>query len=776
MGEGPQPDYQLVWEPQEGPQTALLTCPCFEVFFGGARGGGKTDGMLGEFANHADLYGDNAIGLMVRRTRTELVETIERSKQLFSPLGAKFHEQDKMWRFPNGARLRFAYLERDSDADAYQGHSYSRVYVEEAGTFPSERPILKLMATLRSGAGVPVGIRLTGNPGGPGQQWVKARYIDPQPTGWKVQQREFKNPFTGEQVSRDWVFIPSRVTDNAYLGGEYIAGLQMVGSAQLVKAWLEGDWNVVEGAFFDNWRQDKHVVAPFNIPDTWLRFRSMDWGSASPFSIGWWAVVQDDYLVSGRVGGSDSDTGRILPRGCLVRYREWYGAESPGKGLKLSNSELADGIISREQKDPKLSYGVIDPACFAEQGGPSIAEQINTLLTDKKLVPFHEADNKRIAQRGAMSGWDQMRGRLHGDDQGRPMIVTFDTCRDSIRTIPVLQHDPDKPEDLDTEAEDHCFVSGTYVDTDRGSVCIDDLDPKQHRIWSAGEWRSDYTMRRTRRDAETVCVKFEDGRLVYCTPDHMFLDCSGEWRYAKDLLGVEVACDQQSLARQSKNLMASVITFVGCISRSAEFACIELFGNGITDRSQMRRISIIKMGTERTTLSKTLSALRFKSTWAASMAKRALSAVGTAFTKLAKQLADGMVLRSANVGTQSTSTLTLGQSWSGGFQHSAKSAARRTWSARPRSSKASIATLIAKPARCVGVEDWGRHNVYCLNVPGSHLFTIEGGLVVHNCADEWRYACMSRPWVRKAKPEAEKALDDYVKHRPDTGQDNWVTY
>src|SRR6188768_2643019 len=107
-----QQDISIVWEPQSGPQKALLECQVFEVFFGGARGGGKTDGMLGEFASHADLYAENAIGLMVRRTRTELVETIERSKLLYTPLGAKFHEQDKMWRFPNGARLRFAYLER----------------------------------------------------------------------------------------------------------------------------------------------------------------------------------------------------------------------------------------------------------------------------------------------------------------------------------------------------------------------------------------------------------------------------------------------------------------------------------------------------------------------------------------------------------------------------------------------------------------------------------------------------------------------------------------
>ena len=120
---------------------------------------------------------------MLHRTRTELIETIERSRAIYSLLGWKYNETDKMWRAANGARLRFAYLERDADADLYQGHSYTRLYVEEIGTFPSPAPIFKLMATLRSSAGVPVGFRATGNPGGPGHQWVKARYIDPAPLG-----------------------------------------------------------------------------------------------------------------------------------------------------------------------------------------------------------------------------------------------------------------------------------------------------------------------------------------------------------------------------------------------------------------------------------------------------------------------------------------------------------------------------------------------------------------------------------------------------------------
>lgn len=436
---------RVAWEPQPGPQSALIACPVFEVFYGGARGGGKTDGMLGDFAEHAGSYGENAIGLMVRRERTELVETIERSRAIYLPLGAKFHEQDKMWRFPNGARLRFAYLARDADADAYQGHSYSRVYVEEIGNFPSDKPILKLMATLRSGAGVPVGFRATGNPGGPGHQWVKARYIDPAPGGMVVGKREFTDPFTGQPVSRDWVFIPSKLNDNRYLGSEYVANLYLAGSESLVRAWLEGDWNVVDGAFFDCWSQSM-ILRPFSVPADWIRFRSMDWGSAAPFSVGWWAVAQDDHATEAG----------IIPRGALVRYREWYGATGPNVGLKLTAEEVAKGIVERERGD-KIAYGVIDPSAFRQDGGPSIAERMM-----KAGVTFRPADNARVAKVGALGGWDQMRARMRGED-GRPMLYVFDTCRDSIRTIPSLQHDRDRPEDLDTDGEDHAADEWRYA-------------------------------------------------------------------------------------------------------------------------------------------------------------------------------------------------------------------------------------------------------------------------------------------------------------------------
>lgn len=441
-GDGEGAIVNVAWEPQPW-QAAFIACPIEECFGGGARGGGKSDGVLGDWLNHADIYKENAIGLMVRRTRTELLETHERARVIYGKLGAKFTYQPMRVIMPGGGRLTFSFLDRDSDAEAFQGSSFSRVYVEEVGNFPSRTPVMKLMATLRSGAGVPVGMRLTGNPGGPGHGWVRARYIDPAPRGWKI----ITDPETGSER----IYLPSRVAQNKYLGPDYVRRLRGVGTPELVKAWLEGDWSVVAGAFFSEWSSDRHIIAPRALPEHWARFRSFDWGSARPFAVHWWAVSD----------GTLPD----IARGCLVCYREWYGMKpgQPNVGLHMTAEQVAEGIRDRERDDPTPKDGnmpgVADPSIFAEDGGPSIAAR----MVRAARVIFRPADNKRVPQRGAMGGWDQVRARLVGDPDGKPMVIFFSTSTHVIRTLPALQHDASRAEDVDTESEDHCADGTRYA-------------------------------------------------------------------------------------------------------------------------------------------------------------------------------------------------------------------------------------------------------------------------------------------------------------------------
>ena len=457
----------VLWGPQPGPQTLLVECPCMEVFYGGARGGGKTEGSIGDWLIHQALYGEDANGIFVRRKLNQLTQVIKRTQKLFSKIGAKYNVQQKEWTMANGATLRFVYLERDADAENYQGHEYTRVYVEEATNFPDPGPINKLKGTLRSSAGVPCGMRLTGNPGGPGHQWVKARYIDNGPYKVITETEDIDMPDGSVRtVSIDRTFIPAKLSDNPKLlenDPGYVMRLRQTGSVALVKAWLEGLWDSIEGAYFATFKHERHVVyGNLDIPNHWTRFRAMDWGSAKPFSVGWYAV---------------SD-GSQFRRGALIKYKEWYGCQEkfemgkrvivPNQGLKMTAASVGQGVLARE--DARTKYGVADPSIFANNGGPSIAEM---MLVEGCY--WLRADNARRA------GWEQLQWRLDpgGDDNvdEEPLIIFHESCEHTIRTLPLLQHDEKNPEDLDTEAEDHAADETRYAVMSRYGTVTDFQKP-----------------------------------------------------------------------------------------------------------------------------------------------------------------------------------------------------------------------------------------------------------------------------------------------------------
>jgi len=398
---------------------------------------------------------------LFRRIRDDLIKNHMEGPKGFRAMLASWVSQgwcsivEDEIRFWNGSKIYLCHCKDEKDIYKYQGAEIHVLLVDELTHF-TETMYRFLRNRVRM-----VGINLPkqyegmfprilcgANPGNVGHLWVKTTFV----MSGQPMDLHLTSPGEGGMLRQ---YIPARLEDNPSMVEDdpgYEMRLEGLGSATLVRAMRWGDWDVIEGAFFDCWDTQRHVVRPFEIPNHWSRFRSGDWGSASPFSFGWWAVVSDTHQA-GNV---------TLPRGCIVRYREWYGM-LPGKpnvGLKLHAEEVGRGIWEREQDDPVISRGVLDPSAFREDGGPSIYERIVNGSGNK--IFFQRADNARVPGRGAMGGWDQMRARLIGDDDGNPMIVCFSTCFDSIRTIPALQHDAGRPEDLDTDMEDHAADDWRY--------------------------------------------------------------------------------------------------------------------------------------------------------------------------------------------------------------------------------------------------------------------------------------------------------------------------
>jgi hypothetical protein len=172
--------------------------------------------------------------------------------------------------------------------------------------------------------GIP--IRATGNPGGAGHSWVKARYVSPAPLGNKV----IVDPDTG--LKR--IFIPSKVADNRFIDqAQYVAQLRMSGSEQLVRAWLDGDWSAIESGFFANEWSDRVIIPPFTVPPHWTRLRAMDWGFSTPFAVYWAAVASDDYIDPDLERSISPDLGRSADRnasksGASSRVVRWWSTAS----------------------------------------------------------------------------------------------------------------------------------------------------------------------------------------------------------------------------------------------------------------------------------------------------------------------------------------------------------------------------------------------------------------------------------------------------------------
>ncbi len=465
--------YMAPWLPQRGPQTVLVEdykdVP--EIFYGGARGGGKTDGMLGDWLlNHA-LEHPAARGVFFRRRVKHLEEVERRAAEIFPETGARLNKSTKVWTWPNGATLRFRHLWDLAESDDYKGSQFSWICFEQIEDWPDPDVVNRLRGTLRSPEGAPVRFRATGNPGGAGHGWVKARYISPAPNGMEL--------IDDPELGLDRLFIPAQLEDNIILmtnDPTYERQLMASGPEHIVKAWRYGLWDIAAGGYFigvwnPNVTKGIQVLKSFEPLPEWTFFRSFDWGYSKPASLGLWAITDGQPLDD-----LSPYPGKVFPAGSLIRIGEWYTCErdsmnlpKPNKGMKLSPEELGQGIAKRS-RGRLWEWGAADPSIFDISSGDSIYEQMvegsenyygaNGTGSTEREIEFDKADNKRIP------GWQAMLRMLRESGQPRPEgpgLWVFETCTDWLRTVPVVPSDMKKPDDVDTDSEDHLADETRYA-------------------------------------------------------------------------------------------------------------------------------------------------------------------------------------------------------------------------------------------------------------------------------------------------------------------------
>jgi len=430
---------KVFWRPQPGPQTAAATCPCDLIFFGGTRGGGKSDCLLGRHLLGAQRYGKAWNGLIIRRKFKDFGELRRRIDELISQgLPAERtggDHQTNFIRFRNGALVTMTAVTHLEMVDSFQGQQYTEISIDEAQNFPFLYQMIdKLKACLRSPHGVPCHMFLTGNPGGPGSNIIKMMFVEAAPYG-KV---------TYDKDGESKVFIFSKLEDNKILcekDPKYVNRLRAIKDPALRRAWLEGDWDVFVGQAF-NFSYEHHVIKPLPIPRGAPLYSTFDWGFGAPFAWQWWWVDGD---------------------GRIYLFAEWYGCgEAPNTGLRLTDSEIAQGVIEREKKMGIWGREIIrlaGPDCFNKKPdykgggqGPSTAE----IFAEHGIYLTAGDPNRKLKIR-------QFRERLRILDDAPPMLLVYENCRHFIRTIPALCVSEDDPEDIEGGQEDHCYDAACLI-------------------------------------------------------------------------------------------------------------------------------------------------------------------------------------------------------------------------------------------------------------------------------------------------------------------------
>lgn len=430
-------------EPQEKQKLFMLDRHKY-VVFGGSRGGGKSFAIDEKAILVCEKYA-GIVCTIIRRTYPELRDNHVLPMMQMLGCGtkkafAKYNKTEKEMTFPNGSVIRFRFCDNENALQKLQGQQTQILFVDEATNIPEEW-LKKLYACVRGANNYPKRIYLTCNPGGVSHSYIR-----------RIKEGRFEE---GESPE-DFTFIASSVFDNKALmdtNPDYIKQLEAL-PPKLRDAWLYGRWDVFEGAYFEEFRESPdiqkchdagistedaladgrwtHVIEPFDIPKDWKIWRSYDWGFGKPFAFTYYA----------------------MPPGSNTAYLflEFYGCtKTPNEGIKWTNRQQFEYIRELEDTHPWLAgrriRGVADPSIWDgshDGAGLSAARE-----AEKYQIWFEPGQNARI------QGWLQMRERLKFDKDGLAELYIFNTCKHTIRTIPLMMFDEHKVEDLDTDLEDH---------------------------------------------------------------------------------------------------------------------------------------------------------------------------------------------------------------------------------------------------------------------------------------------------------------------------------
>lgn len=460
---------QIELQPKQG---LALETPATEMLFGGAAGGGKSYYMRVS----AVRWCVEVPGIQVylfRRTLPDLRDNHLRGPTSFHAMLAdhiksghvKYRAVENEFVFWNGSILHLCYCDSENDVEKYRGAEIHVLMMDELTHF-SEYQYRFLRSRVRlAGLKVPEKykgrlprIEAASNPGSVGHAWVKSAFISP-----KEPMQIWKTPSEEGGMLRQ--FIPAKLEDNPHLTQDdpmYADRLRGLGANDLVRAMLDGDWDIVAGQAFEKLNRKTHCLRPFNPPSDWLVFGSFDWGSSKPFSFGLWCVAN----------GNPLPDGTLIRRGAMVRFREWYGWNGKAnEGLRMEVTEVAKGIKER-CAGLKISYISADPSCWKVDGGPSHAE---TFM--RNGVILRKADNSRHV------GYQAVRSRIAGDEEG-PMLFATENCHAGFwRTMPDLVMDEHDAEDVDTDQEDHCFDDVRYACMSRPWVRVIENEKKPREKW-----------------------------------------------------------------------------------------------------------------------------------------------------------------------------------------------------------------------------------------------------------------------------------------------------